>query len=123
MKTFFEKPKCSDLFLFQSKHPHIIYESIEKPHQHCGVLDNQLRSTGTRSRREAHQEHAHDQDEVIFSEHRSHKLSSPRTAENNVSWARTRRDVRYVPKFVETALVLDKAMVSTSQDSIRHTGS
>ena len=67
MKTFFEKPKCSDLFLFQSKHPHIIYESIEKPHQHCGVLDNQLRSTGTRSRREAHQEHAHDQDEVIFS--------------------------------------------------------
>ena len=68
--------------------------------------------------REAHREH----DGVITSQHQIHKLSSPLTAENNVSWVRTRRDVRYVPKFVETALVLDKAMVSSTQDLIRHIG-
>ena len=27
---------------YQSKHPHIIYESNERPRQLCGVLDNQI---------------------------------------------------------------------------------
>ena len=30
------------LYDYQSKHPHIIYESNERPRQLCGVLDNQI---------------------------------------------------------------------------------
>ena len=49
-------------------------------------------------------DHVHDEPELGFS-----PLHFPHVAAN-----RSRRDVRYVPKFIETALVLDKAMVKVS---------
>ena len=120
------------LSYFQSKHPHIIYESIEKPRQQCAVLDNQLRNSGSNSRQKRevdsdhhhhlhlhhhHHQHLHDNEDageenVISSEYEAaSKPSSARHVSHVYNVTRVRRDVRYVPKFVETALVLDKAMV------------
>ncbi len=70
-----------------------MYQSDQKPKQECGVTDSQIRAYD-RTKREA--------GESIV--HRGEERSS------NVT--RDRRDVRYVPKFIEAALVLDKAMVS-----------
>ena len=105
--------------VFQSKHPHIIYESSEKPRQLCGVLDNQLRSSNNRRNRRSagDMEHHHHHQQLNLqhlikdkSEEQRGKFvsSDTRTRYNST---RDRRDVRFVPKFVETALVLDKAMV------------
>ena len=68
---------------FQSKHPHIVFQSDQKPNQKCGVSSSQL-SSFARQRREA---------------------TDVKEARREV------RDVRHVNKFIETALVLDKAMV------------
>ena len=71
------------------KHPHIIYQSDERPRQLCGVLD---KMNGVRNSNYNRQKRDYSQ----------------------FDWGnRTKRDVRYVPKFIETALVLDKAMVSS----------
>ena len=59
-----------------------MYQSDQKPTQSCGVSNNLLRKDGQRYRREI-------------------------GGEGN----RTERDVRYVNKYIETGLVLDKAMV------------
>ena len=68
--------------MFQSKHPHIVYHSDQKPRQLCGVSESQFRVYDSRMRREI-----------------------------GGTGNRTERDVRYVNQFIETALVLDKAMV------------
>ena len=77
----------------QSKHPHIVYHSDQKPKQQCGVMDTQLHGGYDRSKRAAETDI---------------RLRREIGSEAN----RTARDVRYVTKFIETALVLDKAMVS-----------
>ena len=73
--------------MFQSKHPHIVYHSDQKPRQLCGVSESQFRVYDNRMRREI-----------------------------GGTGNRTERDVRYVNQFIETALVLDKAMVRIKLD-------
>lgn len=73
------------MFLEQRKHPHVIFEARTKVKQMCantGMLEWGLRSGNYR------------------------KGQKPKSNE------RLKRDVREVTKYVETALVLDKAMVS-----------
>ena len=53
-----------------------------------------------------------EEENVMSSEYEAaSKPSSARHVSHVYNVTRVRRDVRYVPKFVETALVLDKAMV------------
>ena len=76
----------------QSKHPHIVYHSDQKPKQLCGVIDTQI--------------HSYDRSK------RATEMDIRLRREIGSEANRTARDVRYVTKFIETALVLDKAMVS-----------
>ena len=66
---------------------------------------------------EAHQhhqeeeDHHHHQGEDEDHQHQDGDVNDPWSWIRLAGGNRSRRDVRYVPKFIETALVLDKAMV------------
>ena len=74
----------------QRKHPHVIFEARNKVKQMCantGTLEWGLRN---------------------YRKGKAPKAAASTSSANE----RTKRDVREVTKYVETALVLDKAMVN-----------
>lgn len=92
--------KLSQLFLEQRKHPHVIFEARTKVKQMCantGMLEYGLRSGNYRGGGGG-----------------GGKGQSKQPKSNE----RQKRDVREVTKYVETALVLDKAMVRDYNETI-----
>lgn len=105
------------VFALQSKHPHVIYEYTDKSPQGCAVATSNFGNMSGRKRRSADEEdrgHSHavrDPAESLRAAGLDDFLHLVK------SGGKAKRDVRTVQKFIELALVLDKAFVSSETPS------
>lgn len=112
---------------FQSKHPHVIYTYNDKSPQGCAVSPNFDAGPGNGRKKRDHDNnnhgsHHHNQDHLDHHlDHLDHmgRTDNPVFVDEVLSmFRRAKRDVRTVQKFIEVALVLDKAMVSERVNSL-----
>ena len=99
------------LLLLQSKHPHVLYEYKDNTPQGCAVTESY--SGGYERGKRSHLQQPKSLHDDLLQEEEEEELLL------KVGEKMVKRDVRSVKKFIEVALVLDKAMFDKRPHSSR----